>query len=178
MQLMPNQLIKKIGTTDADALAEHLKSLNFINDYYRAANKRKILPIKHRFVGGQPKKKPVVGNGHRDSRIENFLDKVYPQWDIALAMHYHPGGNVEMHRDATGYGQLAVSVSSTDFVFNIGGEKHDCQRGNIYLFRSKVPHGILPVETDRYALVAWTIDWEKVNVVPALQSGLASTGTS
>ncbi|MGB3513840.1 MAG: hypothetical protein WBA93_32465 [Microcoleaceae cyanobacterium] len=161
LELKPKQLIKQIGVTDADALEEYMKTLEFGQDQYKAANNRKILPIKHQFVGHYSK--PMVAQGYRDERIEKFLDIAYPGWEIALALHYRPGGNVDLHRDATGYGQLAISVSSTDFVFRIENERHECQRGAIYLFRTKVLHGTEPLDRERFTIVAWKIDWRKIN---------------
>lgn len=153
-------LLKQTGQTNPLALLNHLQTLEYKLDQYRAANNRRIIPLKRQLLGQF--NKPTIGEGFRDERIEAFLDIAYPDWEIGLALHYKPSGNVGLHRDAGGYGKTAMSVSTTDFIFLIGDERHQCKAGAIYQFPSKIPHGTEPVHIDRYCLIAWQINWSNV----------------
>ncbi|NES91365.1 hypothetical protein [Okeania sp. SIO2B9] len=162
MTLEKNELIHKIGRVDIEDFTDYMKTLAYRTDSYKSSFGRRTLPIALELTGNH--KDPDAVEAYRDARIEIFLDRILPRWGIALALHYQPGGGILPHRDAAGYGFEAVSVSSTDFVFRIGSEVHQCKAGEIYLFRTKVLHSVDKLEQERFALVAWRANWSKIKV--------------
>ncbi len=162
MTLEKNELILKIGRVDIQDFTDYMKTLPYRTDSYKSSFGRKILPIGLELAGDY--KYPDAVEAYRDTRIETFLDRILPRWEIAFALHYSAGGGVRPHRDAAGYDFLAISVSSTDFTFRIGSEVHQCKAGEIYLFRTKVLHSVDKLEQERFALVAWRANWSKIKV--------------
>ncbi len=162
MTLEKSKLIRKIGRVDVDNFINHMKTLPYQTDSYKSSYKRKTLPIGLKLDGDY--KDPEAVEGYRDSRIETFLSRVIPNWKICLALRYQPGGGILPHRDAAGYGFEAISVSSTNFTFRIGGEVHECKAGDIYHFKTKVLHSVDKLDQERFALVGWTINWGKIKI--------------
>lgn len=162
MTLEKNELIRKIGRVDIQNFTDYMKTLPYRSDPYKSSFSRKTLPIGLELTGDY--KDPDAVEAYRDARIEKFLDRILPRWEIALALHYSAGGGIRPHRDAAGYGSLAISVSNTDFIFRIGSEVHQCKAGEIYLFRTKILHSVDKLEQERFALVAWRANWNKIKV--------------
>lgn len=108
-------------------------------------------------------KPPLYLPAHKDKRMDKLVSKYCPNWKISLLCYYEKGGGIKPHRDATGYGKIGYSLSTTDFLFKHDGTPHSCKAGTIYRFETKKIHEVPPLPHPRYTLIWWEPDWKYWN---------------
>ena len=144
------------------AWIEYVKTLTFQKDNYKSSSGRTIVPINWDIT-------PVGAGKHKrvralvDQRIQKFLVKFLKTcYTVGLVLKYQPGGRINKHRDANGYGPLAVSVSSTDF--NLGLQHEDGTEviynvgaNQVISFPSKLVHWAWhDTYEERLAIIGWS----------------------
>ena len=73
-----------------------------------------------------------------------------------LAMKYQPGGEISLHRNSTGYGRIAYSISSCEFIFQLEDIKYRIPANNVISFPAKVPHAAYHIgDHERLVLCCW-----------------------
>lgn len=151
--------IKKLSDFELKSLEKILIGLNYKKDPYKSTMKRQVIELKSAF--DRSNNQLEVIEGYRHLELEKFCNSIMPTWEIGLIMKYEAGGKIGIHRDQSGYGKKARSVSTIDFDFFIGNKNQKIQAGEVIEFDSKVPHGVLKIERERFAIATWEIDWTK-----------------
>jgi hypothetical protein len=126
------------------------------------ANGRKELWIK-RYC--DLRRKPTISEGYRDERIERLGERLLPGFDIGLLLLYEPGIRIKKHRDHTVFQPMTAAVNLGQATFVMAqqprkGEKlqldyYALNDGDCICFNSKVLHGIMPVEQERWSIIFW-----------------------
>ena len=132
----------------------YINNLPWEDDEYKSTKGRQVCHIANKVtykVGGN-----IYQHGHQDTRISNFFSRLYPEWGIGLAMKYQPGGEIGLHRDSTGYGRIAYSISSCEFIFQLEDIKYRIPANNVISFPAKVPHAAYHIgDHERLVLCCW-----------------------
>ena len=144
-----------VGTVSEETgIWDYVRQLPWESDHYKSTTKRTVCHIKKKITYNPNGN--IYEEGYKDSRIAAFFHHLNPDWGIGLALNYESGGKIGTHRDSTGYGRLAHSISSCKFIFELAGIKYRIPANKVISFPTKVPHAAYHIGNhERLVLCCW-----------------------
>lgn len=112
------------------------------------------------------RKTPTILEGYRHQRLEDFGERLLPNFHIGLLLFYPPQTQIKLHRDHTVFEKIGVGVNIGKAKFLMAetpkkGEKkiqpisYFLNDGDCLKFNTKILHGIESVNKERWAIYFW-----------------------
>ena len=153
----PDTIVKPsiVGKVDANSeIWSYVNQLPWEEDHFKSTSSRKVCHIGNKITYN--KNGNIYEDGYQDDRISAFFSRLNPSWGVGLAMKYEKGGIIGRHRDSTGYGRVAHSVSSCEFVFELEKRKYRIPANTVISFPTKVLHSAYHLgDCERTVLCCW-----------------------
>lgn len=143
-----------VGKVDSDEIWNYVANLPFERDHFKSTSSREVCHIGKKITYNRDGN--VYQEGYKDERISSFFSRLNSDWGVGLAMKYEKGGRIGLHRDSTGYGIVAHSISSCEFYFELDNKKYRIPANTVISFPTKVPHSAYHLgDCERFVLCCW-----------------------
>jgi hypothetical protein len=87
-----------------------------------------------------------------DPAVYRRLSPFYPGFNSLLLLRYGVKANLDLHIDRDCFDPKVVLINSGFAIFRHGGKDYTLKNGYVYQFDSKIEHGIVAAEVDRFSL--------------------------